>query len=152
MVNAVLADGNIPQSDDKKREAVFLDEVTKIILSIDADAEKELIKDMRLFNLRGNSESGLYDIFWECCARALDLENGSDAHHRRHAAIDEETTKNISYTPGILSIPQLICTTVKLLEKDDKVKEVDFEVPSETWVYMQFPPNNEYKSNPAFYT
>ena len=93
-----------------------------------------------------------FSLFWEYCARALDLENGSGAHHRRHAAADEETTTNVSYAPGILSIPQLIKATVDLLEKDGKEKGKDYHVPSEQWVYMQFSPNNEYASTAGNYS
>ena len=107
---------------------------------------------MRKFNIRGNTGVSIFYSFWESCACTLDLENGSGAHHRRHEAGDEETTMNISYAPGILSIPQLIRATVEQLEKDGKVKGQDFRLPSNQWVYMQFSPNNEYARTAGSYS
>ena len=152
MVHAVLPDGCIPDFASPKEETEFIQFVTNYILCVDSEEEKELITDFRTFNVRGNTDVSRFSLFWEYCARALDLENGSGAHHRRHAAADEETTTNVSYAPGILSIPQLIKATVDLLEKDGKEKGKDYHVPSEQWVYMQFSPNNEYASTACNYS
>eukprot|EP00957_Ditylum_brightwellii_P154095 11727699-Ditylum_brightwellii.AAC.1 len=65
--------------------------------------------------------------------KARDMENGSGAHHCKHAAIDEATTNDLSYAPGILSINELIGATADMLKKDGKVQGQDFEVPSESW-------------------
>ena len=152
LLTAVLPDGNVPQFNDNREESMFLEECTKLILSLDDDTEKELITDMRSLNIRGNDVMGKFDCFWEACSRVLDLENGSGAHHRRHSAADAATTKNVSYAPGILSIAQLIRRTVKQLEVDGKVRGEDFSVPSLSWVYLQFSPNNEYSGTAANHT
>ena len=93
-----------------------------------------------------------FEFFWEQCNRTLELENGSGAHSRRHAGQDVEATTNISYAPGILSFRQLICETVKALEKNGKVRGEDFEVPSERWVSLQLSPNNQFSSKAEKYT
>ena len=56
----------------------------------------------------------------------------------------EETTNNVSYASGILSILQLVRATVEALEKEGKVKGKDLHVHNEQWVYIQFSPNNKY--------
>jgi len=72
--------------------------------------------------IRGNTAASVFEPFWEGCARVLELENGSGAHHRREAAY-EDTTNQCFFAPGILSISQLVRVTVEALEKEDKVKD-----------------------------
>ena len=142
MLNAVLPDGAMPAFDTKKKETEFLEAATHLILCLDGDDEKELIMDMRLLNCRGNTNKSKFELFWEYCSRTMEIENGSGAHHRRHAATDADTTNNVSYAPGLVSIPQLIRLTLEALEKDGKVKGIHFEEPSLQWVTYQMMPNN----------
>ena len=152
IVSAVLPDGTLPTFCSPKEETKFLETVTKLVLCMDGAEEAALIEDMRVHNIRGNTTISMFEPFWECCARVLELENGSGAHHRRKAASDTDTTVNVSYAPGILSISQLVRVTVETLEKENKVRGVDFKVPSEMWVAMQLSPNNEFASTAAYYT
>ena len=122
MVAAVMPDGTVPKFDNTKQEAAFLEDANNFILCLDCEEEKEFITDMRKFNIWGNTGVSIFDSFWDSCACTLDLENGYGAHNQRHEAGDGETTMNILYAPGILSIPQPIRATVKHLEKDGKVK------------------------------
>ena len=71
------------------------------------------------------------------------MKNGPGAHNRRHASAQEETTNNVSYAPGIVSIPQLR-ETVKYLLDQGKEERVDFLIPCLSWCYLQLSPNNEY--------
>ena len=43
-------------------------------------------------------------IFWECFICIMELENGSGAHHRRKDAADTDTTTNVLFAPGLISI------------------------------------------------
>ena len=88
---------------------------------------------------------------WVYCDRALELENGSGAHHRRNAGADE-ATNSVACAPGMLSIPQLMKKTVEMLENDDKVRGVDFKVPIEKWASLQLSPNNQFSATAACYT
>eukprot|EP00957_Ditylum_brightwellii_P077084 5858199-Ditylum_brightwellii.AAC.1 len=115
MLAAVLSDGTMPSfSCTKLEEAMFLEDTTQFILSLDNNKEKELISDMCRLNCRGNTDESM-------------------AYHHRHAAVDEATTNDLSYAPGILSINELIGVTADILKKDGKVQGQDFEVPSESW-------------------
>lgn len=154
MLSAVLPDGTFPSFNEEKDEQAFLSNVTHFILCLDGEEEKELITDMRELNIRGNSKASKYELFREYCSRTLDLENGSGAHHRRHASADgdQDTTNNVLFAPGVLSIPQLIRLTVSMLEKDGKVMGEDFAVPSQSWVTLQMHPNNAYRTTGGNYS
>ena len=73
----------------------------------------------------------------------MDLENRSGAQHCRKDAVDTDTTTNVSFYPALLLIPHIVKSTIDILEKEGKVKDTDFFVPGEKWVYMQFSPKNE---------
>ena len=81
----------------------------------------------------------------------MDLENRSGAQHCRKDAVDTETTTNVSFYPALLLIPQIVKSTIDILEKEGKVKDTDFFVPSDQWVYMLFSLNNEYCSRSQYY-
>ena len=81
MVAAVMPDGTVPKFDNTKQEAAFLEDANNFILCLECEEEKELITDMHKYNVRGNTDASLFALFWEYCARALDLENRSGAHH-----------------------------------------------------------------------
>ena len=151
-MSAVLPNGTLPTFIRPEREDQFLDTATKFILGLDGEDKLELITDMRRLNIRGNTDISTYELFWDYCGRALELENDSGAHHRRKAGVDEETTNNVSYAPGILSIPQLMRVTEEMLEKDDKARGVDYEVPSEKWLSLQLSPNNQFNATAAYCT
>ena len=123
------------------------------ILACDGDADLEIVEDMRRYNIRGNNDKSLYDVFWGACGDVLERENGSGAQSKRHPLADAESTNTVSFAPGIVSIPQLQRATVKfLIEEKGKVKDVDFRVPSLSWIYLQLSPNNEYKKTAERYT
>ena len=72
------------------------------------------------------------------------MDTGTGAHPQRHAAVDEETTNNVSYAPNVLSVQELVDKSKELLTKIDGKKEgVDFLVPSLLWVYLQLSPSHE---------
>eukprot|EP00957_Ditylum_brightwellii_P114165 8703280-Ditylum_brightwellii.AAC.1 len=119
---------------------------------MDSDEEKILITDICAFNCCKNTDESKYEPFWNVCKCTLDLENGSGAHHCRHAGPNAETTNNVSFAPAILTIPQLIRATVKSLTDGGKVVGKDFEVPVKSWVSHQMSPNNAYAKNAARYT
>ena len=94
-----------------------------------------------------------FDVWWSALQEVLEGQNGSGAQSKRHAAADIQTTTDVSFAPGIISMPQLIEETTKYLVevKKKKVNE-DFFIPSESWNYLQLSPNNEYKQIAARYT
>eukprot|EP00957_Ditylum_brightwellii_P144387 10999444-Ditylum_brightwellii.AAC.1 len=123
MFAAVLPDGTMPSFSCTKKEAMFLEDTTQVILSLDNNKEKELISDMHRLNYRGNADER--------------------AHHCRYAAVDEETTNNLSYAPGL---------TADMLKKDGKVQGQEFKVPSDYCVNLQLSPNNQYATTTTKYT
>lgn len=50
-----------------------------------------------------------------------------------------------SYAPGILTTSQLMQCTINQLEKEGKVKGIDYEVPSKSHFDYQFTSNNQFK-------
>ena len=73
--------------------------------------------------------------------RVIETDNGSGAHERRHAEEDVESTNRLSYAPNVASLTQLINKTMDLLEKDNRVNDVDFVVPSKSWFSLQLSPS-----------
>ena len=53
----------------------------------------------------------------------MDLENGSGVHHRCKVTAYNYKTTNVSFSPGLFSIPQIVDTTIDLLDKEGKVKD-----------------------------
>ena len=91
---------------------------------------------MRKFNCHGNADETNVSILWSASARVIETDTGTGAHQLIHAAVDEETTKNVSYVPNMLSVKELVDKAKDLLTKIDGKKEgVDFLVPSLLWVY-----------------
>ena len=131
-----------------------LEDITNVILQMQCDevnAMDAIVDDMRRFN--GKADTTKFDPFWKGATEVLENQNGSGAHVRRHAASDEQTTIDVQYAPGILSIPQLVRETQKYLTDEKKLTEgVDFKVPSLSWVYLQLSPNNEFRHTAARYT
>ncbi len=148
----VLEDGTYPTFCSTIHENEFAKDVENLVLCMDGDSDREIITDMRTFNIRGNTMKSKFGLFWEWCNRTLDFENGSGAHHRRHAVGDATTTNEISFAPGIMSIRELISKTVEALVKDGKVEGTDFAVPSECWVSLQLSPNNQFAATAERYT
>ena len=70
--------------------------------------------------------------------------DGYGAHVLRNTkGGDLETTLNISYTPSIKSISQLIKSTVELLEREGNEKGKEFKVPHCTWVMLKLSPSHD---------
>ena len=130
----MIPDGCVPKFTKPAKEAQFLEDATNFILSLDEYDENKLITDTREFNCRGNTNHNKYGLFWDYYIRVIDLENGSGAHQRLKASADTDTTTNVSFATGLISITQIVQTTIYLLEKEDKVKDTDFFVPVEKWV------------------
>ena len=59
------------------------------------------------------------------------LENGSGAHHCCKAAAKTDTTNNVSFAPGLLSVPCIVQGTIDKLERKFKMKDTDFFVPGD---------------------
>ena len=151
---ASLPDGTLPQFDTLQEETEIFMDITKMILQLQCDeagAMDAIVDDMRRFN--GKADTSKFDVFWKGATEVLENQNGSGAHVRRHAASDEQTTIDVQYAPGILSIPQLVRETEKYLTDEKKlVQGVDFYVPCLSWVYLQLSPNNEFKRTASRYT
>ena len=81
-------------------------------------------------------------ILQVCYTCVVELENGSGAHHRHKDAADTDTTTNVLFAPGLLSITQIVQATIDLFEREGKLKDTDVFVPGEQWVYMQCLPKN----------
>ena len=62
-----------------------------------------------------------------------------------------DTTTNVSFAPGLLSIPQTFQDTIDLFEKEVKVKDTEYFVPGERCFYMQLSSNNKYCSRAHYY-
>lgn len=145
ILSAILPCGLIPTFDLKKDKEAFLSNVTKYILEADGSTEMDIITDMRYFNCRGNNTQSLFETFFEEAHSVIESENGgSAAHIRRHAAADIESTNCVAYAPGIVSIHQLIQKTIRSLEQRNLVRDIDFKVPSHSWMHLQLTPTNDY--------
>ena len=59
----------------------------------------------------------------------MELENRSGSHHRRKYAVDTNTTTNVSFATGLLSITHIVHSTIDIIEKERKVKDTYFFVP-----------------------
>ena len=75
---------------------------------------------MHKFIIHSNAGTSLFQLFWEHCRRALELENGVGDHHCRYTGVDVEPTNNMSHAPGVLHVSHLIKVTVGMLKKDCK--------------------------------
>jgi len=107
------------------------------------DEDVLLCVDSRVVNKRGNTDSSKFDSFWITMERVIDMD-GAGAHVRLHArGGDLESTINVTYAPGINSIPQLIAATVECLKKEGKKEGNDYNVPHRTWVSLQLSPTYE---------
>ena len=71
----------------------------------------------------------------------METEIAHGAHYRRHASGDSDSTNSISHDP-LISTNRIIKITIQLLKKYGLKKVVDFKVPSNTWVILQFMSNN----------
>ena len=154
LLMAILPDGSLPSFDTRAGEKEFLADARDVILAFDGDESDrdEMILDMRRYNVRGNTDKSMFETFYEAAARKLELENGTGAHSKRHAATDEETTNAVSYAPGIVSIPQLRRETIKLLEEEGKQIDINFKAPCVSWLYLQLSPNHEHRKTAERYT
>ena len=149
--SAVIPDGCVPQFTKPAKETQFLEDATNFILSLDNDNGKKPIINMKEFYCHGNTNHRKCDLFWQYFIRVTDLENGSSDHHQCKFAADTDTTTNVLFAPGLFSIPHIFQATIDILEREGNVKDTDFFVPGEQWVYMQFSPNNEYCRRAKYY-
>ena len=78
---------------------------------------------MRKLKCCGNTDNIKYNLFWEYCISVMDLGNESGAHHCRKSAADTDKTTNVSFAPGLISIPHIFQSNIDLLEKEGKVKD-----------------------------
>ena len=106
---------------------------------------------MRTFSIRGNTGTSPCELFWDDHASALEFENCSDTHYRRHDGTNEEEINNNDFVSGITSISQLVKDTVEMIEKDGKLEGQYFKVSSECWVSLQLFPNNEHAATAVYY-
>eukprot|EP00957_Ditylum_brightwellii_P184395 14045000-Ditylum_brightwellii.AAC.1 len=109
-----------------------------------------IIADMQIFN--GETKTK-FQPYWDAIVAVLEEQNGVGAHRRGHAALDVQTTTDVQYAQGITFIPQLQCTAMKhLIEEKKMQEEVDFKVPSISWINLQLTPNNPFKETTVRYT
>ena len=80
LLMATLPDSTFPTFVEATRERAFIDDTTRMILSLDGPEELNIISDMRYFNCRGNTDQSKYEVFFQAAARVLEKENGSGAH------------------------------------------------------------------------
>ena len=67
----------------------------------------------------------------------IGINEGLEEHYQMHVSADIFTTTNVSYAPDAVSVTQLINKTKALLKNVDKKKEdINFAVPSHSWVYL----------------
>ena len=96
---------------------------------------------MRKFNIIGNNETRKFDLYWKAAIRVMETESAHGAHARRHAAGDYDATNRTSHA-SFISINHLIKSTIDLFEKYELKQGVDFKVPSNSCVSLQFTSNN----------
>ena len=119
-------------------EQVFQEISTRFQKSDSINNDDEFFTDIRNFNCRGNTEKSKFYVFWGAVAWVIEIDNGTGAYKRRHAAEDKETNNNVSYAPNVLSIQELMDKAKYILTKKYGIKEgVDFIVPYLSWVYLQ---------------
>ncbi len=152
MLMATLPDSTLPSFKDGANEKQFIEETTKLILVADGPDDLKMLTDMRYHNCRGNSSRSKFQVFFEEAAVVLEQENGAGAHQRRHAGSDLESTINISYAPGIISMIQLMKKRRESLERKEMIEGIDFVSPCLSWLYLQLSPNKECNETAARYT
>eukprot|EP00957_Ditylum_brightwellii_P018488 1390128-Ditylum_brightwellii.AAC.1 len=109
-----------------------------------------IVADMQAFN--GEMDVTKFQIFWDVVIVVLEDKNGSGSHRRQHAVSNLEITTDVSYTPGIVSIPQSMHETTKYLTDMKTLQEgVHFKVPSLLWMYIQLLSNNKFKKTAQRY-
>ena len=97
---------------------------------------------MRKFNFNSNTDYTIVSVFWSAAAQVIKMDTFTVSHQRRQAAVDEETTNNVSYAPNVLSVQELVDKAKGILiETDAKKGGVDFLVPSLSWAYLQLSPS-----------
>ena len=88
-----------------------------------------------MFNCHGNKDETYFSVLWSAAARVIEMYIGTGDHQKRHTAVYEETTHNVSYAPNVFSVQELVDDAKELLTKrDGKKTGVDFLVPSLSWV------------------
>ena len=83
---------------------------------------EEFFTDTQKFNCRGNTKRGKFSVFWSAAAWVIEMDTGTGAHKRLHAAPDEETTNKVLYTPNVLSVQELMDEVQELRTKIDGKK------------------------------
>ena len=113
-------------------------------------SENEII-DMRHFNKRSNSEKTKYCTFFDAMGKMLEF-HGLNTNERRHPQGRVSIGGGLMYMPLATSIPDLKKQTLNFIENNQKIVLSSQEVPSNTWIGLQFSPNNVHKKIAENYT
>ena len=146
---------DIIPSNRNNKNANRLEELSDLIKSGDFDETNDVIKlcmDARCVNKRGDTDTSQLEIYWSAMEKVI--ENGGTASHvRRHTqGNDIVATTNISYSPTIHSISQLMKKTQAMLIEQGKIEGQDFPIPSPTFVNLQLSPMNENRKTTEHFT
>ena len=90
------------------------------------------------FITRGSTNTGLFELFWEHCQRALELESIVGAPHCRHIGVGADVTNSLFYAPSISSVSQLSKVTAGVLKKDCNARDTEFKVLGEKCGTLQY--------------
>lgn len=128
-------------------KSTIISEAVEIIIASDSNADLDLLTNMRKLNSHGN-KNGLGQLIWafvQCSVHVLELENGTGAHHQRHAGPDEYTTVNVAFTPGVLSTSQLFDKTIDYFKKKNKEEGIHYSIPSKLHFDYLFSASKQFK-------
>ena len=113
-------------------------------------SENEII-DMRHFNKRSNSEKTIFSKFFDAMSKMLEF-HGLNSNERRHPQGNVSIGGGIMYMPLATSIPDLKKQTLNFINQNQETHLSSKEVPSNTWIGLQFSPNSVHKKIAENYT
>ena len=123
LIYTLLPDSTSTIFCDAKSENEFVQEISTLIQNSDSiNGDEDYFTDMRKFNCPVNIDKSKFSVFWSAADWVIDMDTGTGAHKRRHAAADEETNNNVLYAPKFLSIQELLDKEKELITKTDGKK------------------------------
>ena len=130
-----------------QRESEIVKDFHSLITSSDS-IDPSIFEDMRDYNIRGNTENKLYNVYFESMAKVIEG-MGVSAEARRHASSSEiEAQGGMSYIPFATSVRELMQKTDEYLE----TRSIQCPRPSNSWVGFQFSPVDATRRTAERYT
>ena len=130
-----------------QRESEIVKDFHSLITSSDS-IDPSIFEDMRDYNIRGNTENKLYNVYFESMAKVIEG-MGVSAEARRHASSSEiEAQGGMSYIPFATSVRELMQKTDDYLE----TRSIQCPRPSNSWVGFQFLPVDATRRTAERYT